>query len=1133
MRDVLSIFRKAVVGVTLLGAVTMTSHLAIAQQNSAVRGGLGGVVTDTVGAVVPNAKITVNGPQGTIDTTSDAAGKYSVTGLTPGLYSLTVSAPGFSTFKSVGNEVTIDHTQTLNAKLSVGSTGDTITVEGGVTAIDTENTSVNTAITDTFYSALPLPRNVSGTFYIAPGVVSGGGTGVANPSIGGASGLENLYVADGVTITDQAYGGLGVYTPSYGSLGTGINLSFVKEVDIKTGAFEPKYGQADGGIIEIVTKSGSNHYHGAINAYAQPGFASAGRYQLYPYYAATKNGAAFSALSPSQTLANNQYELSFEVGGYVPGFRDKVFFFGAFDPTVTRNVNLGFPNDPGSANAKVASLYNLGAINYNTTSVNWAAKLTYLPFASTIIEASSYGDPSRRNAAPSTLGTSNALGVTSSYGYGTRNSIGRVNTTIFPWLVASGSYAYNHASFHEDPALNNPQVSNRTATPFTTNDFGGYYKTLDNNYQLQGELQANSSFFGKHVTSVGYLYDHLDFGNSTLRSGAGYIIPSQNAAGASIAALYPTSANAIGKTSNVIYRMFRADGKTDGSTAGNVGCAYCALYQGNQVYLQVYRGTYNGSVVSSIGRYHAAFGNEVWTPEKHITINAGLRWEQQTYGGSLLTYHWQDNWSPRVGATLDPFGDRKSKVFFTWSRYQVPLPMDAAIRQLGNEQDDTSFFFAPQKDAQGNAVVDAGGAVVADTSKALNGTAKTGSANFGAPSFSSSTGEGILPGTKMEMQDEFILGLSREVKPGTVVSIRYTDRQYKRIVEDIGSQSPEGSLIVPNYAGGIANVTGSSDYFVNENEVTYTQTQFAAVNKDINGAALTPAQVCDPSLATCVKKAGQAPYVAPVAGCNYGNDFNTGAGNGGYFTHYDGTPYPGGCITNQATADNLGSDGKPDGFADPRRHYQALEIEMVRALRNHWQGRINYRYGKVYGNYEGFFRNDNGQSDPGISSLFDFTQGAIGLLGDQFKRGYLNSDRRHVANVLLSYTVGKDSKYIGRLNGLTVGTYFHALSGTPLSAYQSHPIYLNAGEVPVGGRGTLGTTPVALQLDMHVEQRVHLGEKFAIKGAFDGFNVTNSQPITSLNQNLDTSPGAANLDYNKISAFQQSFRGRFQLGFEF
>lgn len=1112
MRQHVFTLRNIILGLSLAVFATVTLPSAQGQQNSAVRGGLAGEVTDSVGASVPNAKVTLVGPQGTVNTTSDSSGRYSATGLTPGLYNLTVTAPGFATFVSTGNEVTIDHTQTLNAKLSIGEVGTTVTVEGGVTAIDTENTSVNTAITDTFYNALPLPRNVSGVFYVAPGVVSGGGTGTANPSIGGASGLENLYIADGVTITDQAYGGLGVYTPSYGSLGTGINLTFIKEVDIKTGAFEPKYGQADGGIVEIVTKSGSNQYHGALTAYVAPEFAFAPRKQLDQY--------GYVNTTPAQTLSNPSYEASAEIGGYVPGFRDKIFFFGSFDPSLTRNVILAFT--PNATNAGNASTYAKGAYKYNTTTVGWAAKLTYLPFSSTIVEASSYGDPSRRNSVPATLSTNNPRSVSSSYAYGTRNSIFRVNSNLRPWLTTFGSYSYNHASYHEDPSLDIFQIADRTARSTVSTGLGTYYKTADNNYQLQGEVQANASFFGKHVTSIGYLYDHLNFGNSTLRSGPGYVIPSQNAAGASIATLYPNAAAAVGQLSNVSFRLVTANGKRNNLAYGNVGCTYCANYTSpltgvtNQVYLQAFRATYKGSVVSSLSRYHAAYGNEVFTPEKHVTINAGLRWEQQAYGGALLTYHWRDNWSPRLGVTVDPFGDRKSKVFFTYSRYQVPLPLDAAIRQLGNEQDDTSFYFTPKQDASGNALLDSVGAVIPDTSKALNGTAKTSTSTFGPPNFSSSTGEGILPGTKMEEQDEYILGLSREVQPGMIISVRYTDRHYVRIVEDIGSNSPEVANTFANtvtpFAGGIANVTGSSDFFVNEKLVTYTAAAFAAKNGGKDPNQTTPGS-----------------YVPVAAGCTYDNDIIVN--NGEYFSGYGGA-----CLLNPTTADDLGADGKPDGFADPRRHYQAVEIEMVRALRNHWQGRVNYRYGKVFGNYEGFFRNDNGQSDPGISSLFDFTQGSLGLLGDQFKRGYLNSDRRHVANVLLSYNVGKDTPVFGRLaalNGVSVGTWLHALSGTPLSKFLSHPVYGNVGEVPVGGRGTIGTTDVNLQLDLHVEDSYRIKEKYTLRAAFDGFNVTNSQPETGRNQNFDLAPGSPSLDYDRPNGFQTAFRGRFKLALEF
>ncbi len=96
MQEFRSMIRKVVIGVSLLGVATVALPLAQAQ-NSSTRGGLSGVVTDATGAVVPNAVITVVGPQGTVTQTTKTDGKYQVDGLTPGLYTVTVKAAGFTT----------------------------------------------------------------------------------------------------------------------------------------------------------------------------------------------------------------------------------------------------------------------------------------------------------------------------------------------------------------------------------------------------------------------------------------------------------------------------------------------------------------------------------------------------------------------------------------------------------------------------------------------------------------------------------------------------------------------------------------------------------------------------------------------------------------------------------------------------------------------------------------------------------------------------------------------------------------------------------------------------------------------------------------------------------------------------
>jgi len=77
-------------------------------------------------------------------------------------------------------------------------------------------------------------------------------------------------VADGVNITDGGFGGIGVYSRMLGSLSTGINLSFVEEVQVKTGGFEAQYGKSTGGIVQIVTKSGGSTFHGSIGGYFAP-----------------------------------------------------------------------------------------------------------------------------------------------------------------------------------------------------------------------------------------------------------------------------------------------------------------------------------------------------------------------------------------------------------------------------------------------------------------------------------------------------------------------------------------------------------------------------------------------------------------------------------------------------------------------------------------------------------------------------------------------------------------------------------------------------------------------------------------------------------------------------------------------
>lgn len=1085
----------------------MALPLAAQQTNSATRGGLGGIVYDQSGAVMPGATVHIYGPQGEYTAKTDESGRYEVNGLVPGSYKVVVENTGFKKFVSERNQVTVDHTSNLDIHLELGATTETVQVDAGAVQIDTESTSLNSPISDELYQSLPVARNVSAIFSLAPSVVSGGGTGNANPSIGGATGLENLYLVDGVTITDQAFGGLGTYNRYFGSLGTGVNLAFIKEVDVKTGAFEPKYGRADGGIVEIVTKSGTSRYHGALAAYLGPGSWYATRTQPDQF--------GYVADFPPRITSSPEYDGAAEMGGPVPGLKGKMFFFGAFNPALTQDIGIAAPGAP---------LYSHGPYAYSATTLSWAAKLTWQPLDMLQIEASTFGDPAHHNQIPgSTLGAglraANAESVGTSYNYGSRDSVARISSSLTPSWTVMGIFTYNFNHFDQKPLHDNYAISDRsgTVTPQIVNYYiGGYEPTKNDDYSLSFETEKRIPFLGEHTVSFGYTYDHTNFLDKPTRTGPLFAMPSTNVAGDDITSLYGAHSSAIGQKTNASFRMFETK-NADGTEAHS--CSYCATINGHEVYLQNVRGTYQGLDVLARARYHVLWGNDAYQMNRYLTINAGLRWEEQWYNGTLFDYLFNDNWSPRIGASIDPWGNQKTKIFFNYARYQLVLPLDAAIRQLGNEQDVTKLYFTPDKNADGSAKLDSLGApvIIPDAAHLLNGVfGKDDSSSFGSPNFSSSTGEGILPKTRMEYENEYVLGFQREIAHGNVVEMRYSDRRLGRIVEDIGSQSPEGSNVDGNYNGGIANVTAATDDFTNEHEITYTPAQWNAAYNQATDNGKHPLSADN--------------YVAPVPGCTYGND--TSVPNGGLFQHFDGSPYNGGCITNADAAGGNGPDGKPDGFVNPVRRYQELVVIYTRNFTNHWQGRANYRYAKLWGNYEGLFRNDNGQSDPGISSLFDFTAGSLGLLGDQFKPGFLNTDRRNVLNVNMAWTASKDS-FLAKLDKMTFGTNLRAAAGNPLSAYASHPIYLNQGEIPIGGRGTKGNLPASIQFDGHMDYPYQIRERYTLKLAFDAFNIFNTQKMTGQTQNLDLSPGVSNPDYQRPTAFQGPFYARASIRLEF
>ena len=1080
----------------LIALFVVAFVMPVAAQESATRGNIGGTVVDSSGAVIPGAKVTANGPTGSQTQLTNQEGNFLFRTLIPGTYSVKVEKENFKSAAASDVQVVINRTTALRMTLQAGATNETIEVTANSVSVDTSSTAISTNLTDSYYASVPVPRGVASLFYNAVGVTNGGGTGTSNPSISGGSGLENLYIADGVNITDPAFGGLGVFTRIQGAVGTGVNLSFIKEVQVKTGGFEPQYGQSTGGIVQMVTKSGGNAYHGAIAGYIAPNSLEANRKQRDDFR--VNNVGRL-------TRDLGQYDASFELGGYVPGFKERIFFFTSYNPSYKRQSVLP-PQFANDSSTHVVGLYSLFGgkqmmLKYNT--YNYDGKLTFKLNDRNQIEASVFGDPSHTGTGPysTALTFENTAGF-SKWEYGTRNIVARYNGALSNTWTLNASYTHNNNDFTETPLANNFAISDITNATLSV-PVGGF-GFLENHAAHSNTWTIDTSkvfhALGEHTFSLGFNQQMPEYDDLKSRTGGNYTVPALNAAGTAwqnagqqAACAAAPNACPIGKLANAQFTLRSAP----------AGCTLCPAYTNPtngvtlpHVRLRISRGEFGPESVATEGRYMAGYTNDSWSINKYVTVNMGLRWEQYKMQGDTIKYTFTDNWSPRLGFTVDPWGDRKSKIFANFGRYAYQTPLDAAIRSLSNELDLLNLEFAPVVNGPGSV------SAVLDQAHLLNGAAG-GTATVATISTQSTTG--FAPGAKLQYQDEFLAGFEREMKGGIIFSARYIDRRLKRNMEDVAGVSPEGlnAGITQNYF--IGNPGRTTDYFTNEKPLFYTSGGAvpAACNDPQTGA---PAFVLDP-----IVDANSNVYNAGQALCWQPNGVDPTTG----LTKFGGEAIP---------------DGVPDGFPDPVRNYQAVEIEVNKSFSKGWMMRANYRIARNRGNYEGAFRNDNGQTDPNISSLFDFTEGVVGMLGQQFAVGSLPTDRRHIVNGSFSYTFPG-----GRAKNLTLGTVIRVQSGTPISEFGNHPGYGNAGEVPIGGRGFLGRTPFSGSVDLHADYPWKITEKSQIRFATDLFNVSNSKPVFTVDQNRDISFSTigSNLDFRNPLSFQAPFYARFSVRWEF
>jgi len=1144
--------KKLMSGFAIFALLLLLAAVGFAQMGteSSVKGSLSGVVLDPSEAVVSGAKITISGPTGEKSMQTDPEGRFLFQVLTPGFYSVKIEKEGFKATDVKQAEVVTGRTSSISVKLELGASSTVVEVSGAAVSVDTTSTATASNLTDTFYQSIPVGRGVTGLFYAAPGVASGGGTGTANPSIAGGTGLENNYVADGVSITDGGFGGIGVYSRMYGSLSTGINLSFVKEVQVKTGGFEAQYGKSTGGIVQIVTKSGTNQLHGSVGGFFAPQQFEATRLQSDDFGAGSDQ-ARFNL--QGKVLHQTNYDLDTQVGGHVPGLKDHLFFYGAFNPQWNTDhdqfAQYRNPSDLGTAGLAGPTQTAFGTTDIGVRVYSYAGKGTFRLNDHHQFEASIFGDPTYGDF----NGNGNSGMQTASkttfdkLQYGTRNFVARYNATLSPTWLFNGSFTWGHNNLTDTPfspnvynildytqrnpcgaPLFNPlctSQSNPLRGQFNRQGLGFYENTTGDTYGLNFDTQKTFSFLGQHSVSFGYRYDRSHYDGRKLRTGPTIAIDPATALTVSSDPALQALVAQNGTNADFQLRNSAAFCHENYAGGGELyvpGLSQCAD-GGIGVYLLQTRGEFGNLNFRTTSNYHTIFAQDAWSPNKYVTINAGLRWEQQHVAGRNAAYTFNDNWSPRLGISVDPWGNRKTKVTANFGRYTEALPLDIAIRSLSSELDFPTTFWNVPNDGAGHTLINSDGTLDMSNFSVANNLDQNGpfggiTGGASAQSFAHAFGKG----TRSEYLDEYQLGFEHEFgNSGVIFTAHYTDRRIKRIIEDNAALSPEAFQNGLGQFYTIANVNKNQDLFHNPVQIDY-----------VLGAAP----------AGCASAPGNTSLMDGQATDSNGNIITLANGDNAFCI-------PNAFGPNGQLAGQYGADGIPDGFVDPVRKYQAMEFEVNKSFSRGWQMRANYRIAKLQGNYEGSFRNDNGQNDPNISSLFDFTRGDFNLLGQQFTPGVLNTDVRHLANGFVSYT------FANHLKGLTMGSSVHFQTGVPINNLFAHPAYQNSGEIPfcadntvncTSARGSLGRTKDWGSVDYHVDYPIRITEGTRLRLGADLFNITNSKTLLRVDQNAQRTVGVPNADFSKPSgsgpsavngnstpAYERPFYARMSVKFEF
>ncbi|MGH9464243.1 MAG: TonB-dependent receptor, partial [Thermoanaerobaculia bacterium] len=583
------------------------------------------------GGALPGVAVEATSPslQGTRTAVTDEGGEYRLTLLPPGDYAVKATLEGFAEETREAVPVQLARDTTLNLALRAAAS-EVITVVAEAAVVDPTTTTLGYNLDDLAIETLPAARNYASLAQVVPGTSSDAhpeNTGQQLISVYGSTGAENVYLIDGVNTTNL----------EFGFQGKELNFEFIEAIDVKTGGYEAEFGRSTGGIINVITKSGGNEFHGDVFAY---------------YDDDSLQSSPDDIVSTAGTVEGfTREDFGADLGGYI--LEDRLWFFAAYD-VVANDTDSRLPAGPQA-----------GAIVTSESDRDLAAaKLTWNVASSQSLVGSFFQDPRDDSGAivdpkidhvlngePATyLGVQELGGDDIAVGY--QGAFGS------RWLVTGQVARHTEENSVGPASAAGDEIQYRDVQNdlFAT---GGFGLIQSKDFERESWGGTASRFFADHELKFG-----LDFEDQTAE------VTKRMSGGQRV----DVFANPV-DPDRPIYRHFYWT--TPDATVDNAPVS--ALF------------------ASPEHQNTAVFVQDRWQVTDRLTLNLGVRWDRQEIIDAAGTKQidLDEDYAPRLGFVWDPQGDQASKLFGSYGRYYEQIPMDLVIRSFSFERQPRIINYDP------------------------------------------------------------------------------------------------------------------------------------------------------------------------------------------------------------------------------------------------------------------------------------------------------------------------------------------------------------------------------------------------------------------------------------------------------